>query len=73
MALKLRKKTEVVFVIESDVVYTIFEHGNTFDPKAKGKPTVNFGIVANHFEDFRVDHTSTKNFKPTGAFAYAAA
>ena len=42
----------------------IFQHGNTFDSHAKGKPLIFVRVIATIFQHPRIDHARAKNFQP---------
>ena len=48
-------------------------HGDAFRSHAKGKSTVDFGIVTAIPQNFRVDHTASQDLKPAGVLADCAA
>ncbi len=68
--LKLGEKTEVVFVVQSYVIDSIFEHGYSFYTKTKGKAGIDFRIISNHSKYFWINHSSANNFEPPRTFTY---
>ena len=63
--LKLLQKPEIILVEEPDVVDPIPDHGDAFDPKAKGPARPDLRIIPDSLEHFRMHHAATGNFQPS--------
>ncbi|MNN13737.1 hypothetical protein D3C81_1267780 [compost metagenome] len=57
----------------TNIVNAVFQHGNPFNPHTKGKAAIFFRIIAAHFENARMYHAASQNFKPACLFADTAA
>ena len=71
--LKLGEKTEIVFGKEADIVDVVAKERKTLDSHSPGIAGIDFRIDAAVFENFRMDHAGSGNFKPAGFFTEAAA
>lgn len=55
--LKLPEEAEIVLEEKPQIIDPIFEHGDPFDSHAEGKTGHFLGIVADHPENLRINHT----------------
>jgi len=62
----LPQKTKIVFEKEAQIVDSKFQHGNSLDSHPKSKTAHLVGIVPDHLEDLRVNHSGPQNFQPSG-------
>src|SRR3989338_2596459 len=58
---------------QSDVVYTISHHGQSFQTKAKSKTGIFFRINPAGSQNIRMHHAGAAKFHPAGVFAHPAA
>ena len=71
--LKLGKEAQVVFVVQPDVVYTVFQHSDALNPHTKGKAGIDIRIITDLGEHCRINQTRPKYFKPACLLAYPTA
>lgn len=57
--LKLRKKAQVIFKKEAQIIDPEFQHGNPLDSHPEGKTGHRFRIVSHHLEDLGIHHPRT--------------
>jgi len=71
-SLKLIEEPHVIFKIESQIIYHVFEHGDAFNAHAEGvaavNPTVNFAII----QHIGVNHTTSHDLHPFGSIVLCA-
>ena len=70
---ELTKQAHVVFEQRFDVVYAVFEHGDTLYAHTERETRVFIGVHAAIFKHFSVHHARAEHFNPARALAKTAA
>jgi len=69
LSTELSQKPEIILKKQPDIVDTVFQHGDALHAHAEGEAGNFFRIVADEFENRRIDHAGAEDFQPAGPFA----
>ncbi len=69
---KLPEKPQIIFKIQSEVIYHIFEHGNPFNAHPECIPGKYGTVNTTVFEYVGVNHTATHDLNPASSLANIA-
>ena len=67
------KETHIVFGEHTQVLYLVFQVGDTLNSHAESKTGVLLAVDAACFEHIRVNHATSENFHPSCVLAEVAA
>src|SRR6266849_139779 len=62
--LELPQEPRIILIKQSDVVYSIANHRDTFDSETKRPAGPHLGVVADVFEHLRMHHAAAGDFQP---------